>query len=517
MYTLLRAALILTIALLMCDRAGAQTSSDTTAAASQGLMKPEALDQLLAPIALYPDPLLATMLMASSYPLEVVQADRWLDENKTLKGEALKAAVARQGWDDSIKALAETPSVVSMMNDNLDWTQNLGDAVLAQQPDVMDAIQRLRSKAHANDKLASTKEQKVTLKREQGRQYIAIEPADDDTIYVPYYDPSSVYDPWPYSDFPPYYFPPPAYIGTGIVAGGIAFGLGYAIGWWRNGNNHWGGGFNWTNNNILANRPANINEIGSKWQHRPEHRQGVRYRNDDVARKFGDKNRVRNDAPDFRGRKGDQVLKPGADANRRAGDRSGDRGKVGKPGTANPRQATGTKGANQGKVADRRPAQRPKSGNHASRSRGKSANVHASRKANVQPAGARAGAGRSGMANVAARGGSFHGGANVRRGGGGGRGGGRRSDIAVKHDVVLLTRLCNGLGLYRFAYQGSNRPYVGVIAQEVERVMPAAVHRDDDGYLRVDYDRVGLKFRTYAQWLAEGAQTPSCQHEPSAR
>src|SRR5262249_14255463 len=117
------------------------------------LLKPEELDQLLAPIALYPDPLLAEVLMASAYPLDIVQAERWLRSHKNLKGDQLKAAIAKEDWDDSVKSLMATPSVLTMMNENLDWTEKLGDAVVAQQPDVMDAIQRLHAKAQANNEL----------------------------------------------------------------------------------------------------------------------------------------------------------------------------------------------------------------------------------------------------------------------------------------------------------------------------------------------------------------------------
>src|SRR6201999_3103248 len=148
----------------------------------QPTLKPEQLDQLVAPIALYPDALLANVLMASTYPLEVVEASRWADENKSLKGDALKAAVDKQSWDDSVKALTATPSVLSIMSSKLDWTQKLGDAVLTQQPDVMYAIQRLRAKAQANNKLLSNQQQKVTVRQEAGRQVVAIEPTDPNTV-----------------------------------------------------------------------------------------------------------------------------------------------------------------------------------------------------------------------------------------------------------------------------------------------------------------------------------------------
>src|SRR5215470_7274007 len=253
----------------------AQTSAPAQPQAE--VLKPEQLEALVAPIALYPDELLANVLAASTYPLEVVQADRWVKDNKTLKGDALKAAVDKQGWDDSVKALASTPDVLAMMSDKLDWSKALGDAVLAQQPDVMDAIQRLRAKAQANNKLVTTKQQKVSVRKENNKDYIVIEPAQPDTMYVPYYDPATVYGTWPYASYPPYYFGYPSYIGAGVVAAGLAFGAGWAIGRWGN---YWGGGCRWGNNNIYVNnRSTNV------WNHNSIHRQGVRYNNANVAQR----------------------------------------------------------------------------------------------------------------------------------------------------------------------------------------------------------------------------------------
>jgi len=146
-------SILLAILLLLPLTAHAQNAPAQPAASDQQLLKPEELDALVAPIALYPDTLLSLILMASTYPLEVVQAERWTEANKKLKGDELKSAVDKQAWDDSVKSLVATPSVLQMMNTKLDWTQKLGDAVLAQQPDVMDAIQRLRAKAQANKKL----------------------------------------------------------------------------------------------------------------------------------------------------------------------------------------------------------------------------------------------------------------------------------------------------------------------------------------------------------------------------
>jgi hypothetical protein len=291
-----------------------------TYAQSSQTLKPEELDQLVAPIALYPDTLLSQVLIASTYPLEVVEAERWAKQNKNLKGDALKKAVDQKKWDDSVKALAATPDVLGMMSEQLDWTQKLGDAVLAQQPDVMDAIQRLRQKAQANDKLKTTKQQKVTTTTQNNRQYIAIEPTEPNIVYVPYYDPAVVYGSWPYAAYPPYYFGAPGYIAGGLLATGLAFGAGYAVGAWASGGSLWGGNVNWGNNNININNDIDINKR-QNWQHNVEHRHGVRYNNDNVKQKFGKADVANRDQRmDFRGRDGQQVLKPGSD---RPGDRPG--------------------------------------------------------------------------------------------------------------------------------------------------------------------------------------------------
>src|SRR5436305_220840 len=225
-------------------------ASPTPAQPEQSLLKPEQLEALVAPIALYPDELLANLLAASTYPLEVVQADRWVKGNKSLKGEALKVAVDKQQWDDSVKALGSTPDVLAMMSDKIDWTKNLGDAVLAQQADVMDAVQRLRAKAQARNKLVTTKQQKVSVQRQENKEVIVIQQAQPDTMYVPYYDPATVYGEWPYAAYPPTYFGYPSYIGAGVVAAGLAFGAGWAIGRWGN---YWGGGCTRGSRNISVN------------------------------------------------------------------------------------------------------------------------------------------------------------------------------------------------------------------------------------------------------------------------
>src|SRR5262249_17382977 len=209
----------------------------TTEAPAAQLLKPAELDGLVAPIALYPDTLLANVLMAATYPLEIVRADRWLKDNSKLKDDALKAAAEQQNWDSSVKALVATPSVLQMMSERLDWTQKLGEAFLAQQQDVMDAVQRLRSRAYDRKKLSTTPQQVVTVREEQNRPMIYIEPAVPDAVYVPYYDPPVVFGDWPYADYPayPYYWGYPGYVAAGIIATGIAFGTAYALGRWATG------------------------------------------------------------------------------------------------------------------------------------------------------------------------------------------------------------------------------------------------------------------------------------------
>src|SRR3954467_5832507 len=185
--TLMALALVIAIPLAAAaqtaDKAPASSPPQANPPAQAAeLLKPEQLEALVAPIALYPDELLANVLAASTYPLEVVQADRWVKGNKSLKGDALKVGVDKQAWDDSVKALASTPDVLVMMSDKIDWTKNLGDAVLAQQPDVMDAIQRLRAKAQARNNLVTNKQQKVSVQKQDNRDVIVIEQANPDTV-----------------------------------------------------------------------------------------------------------------------------------------------------------------------------------------------------------------------------------------------------------------------------------------------------------------------------------------------
>jgi Protein of unknown function (DUF3300) len=465
----------------------------------QPALKPAELDALVAPIALYPDGLLANVLMASTYPLEVVRAERWVNQNKNLKNDALKTAAEKQAWDASVKALVAAPSVLQVMSERLDWTQKLGEAFLAQEQDVMDAVQRMRAMAYDRNKLVTTKEQVVTRKEEQNRQVISIEPAVPDTLYVPYYEPQVVYGDWPYADYPayPYYWGYPGYIAAGVIATGLAFGGAYALGRWASGGywgrgGYWGGSrINWAGGGINVNRGARVEH----WRHNPAHRQGARYNNANLQQRFGNAGRGAGIAAG--------AVAGGAAANRL---RSGTG--VNRPNTGNRAQR-----ADRGnRTHAKRPANRQAGNRQAAKRSAAARNVRSGRTRTTSRAGNyRSAAGvRSaggGRAAVARGGGGFRGGGG-RGGGGRGGGGGRRSDIRLKHDVVLLGRLDNGLGYYRFAYNGSEKTYVGVIAQEVRAVRPDAAFVGRDGYLRVSYQRLGLPFRSYDDWAASGSRLP---------
>lgn len=283
-------AVFLTFLLLVPQAVVAQSES------KEKPFKQEELDQLLAPIALYPDSLVAQILMASTYPLEVVQAERWAKQNESLTGDALTSALEQQKWDPSVKSLVNFPQVLQMMNEKVDWTQKLGDAFLAQQKDVMDTIQNLRKKAEAEGNLKTNQEQKVIVEKET--QTIIIEPSNPQVVYVPTYNPTVVYGTWWYPAYPPYYYYPPGYVAGSAL---FYFGVGVTIG------AAWGyawGGCNWGRGdvNININRNTNINTKidrskyankvstgeGGKgsWKHNPEHRKGVSYRDPSTAQKF---------------------------------------------------------------------------------------------------------------------------------------------------------------------------------------------------------------------------------------
>jgi uncharacterized membrane protein YgcG len=260
-----------------------EVAPELTGAAQQAKFKPEELEAIVAPIALYPDALLAQVLMASTYPLEIVEAARWSKANPGLKDQALQDALQKQSWDPSVKALAGFPQVLQMMNEKLDMTQKLGDAFLAQPKDVTDAVQRLRAKAMAAGNLKSGKELTYTSEKDGDQTIIIIEPTQPEVVYVPTYAPA-IYGPWPYPMYPPYYYPPP----VGYPAGGFWFGFTVGIiiggGVWARPVWHTGGVVINVNN---FNRVNHTNINNPNWQHRPEHRRGVEYRDQGSRDKFG--------------------------------------------------------------------------------------------------------------------------------------------------------------------------------------------------------------------------------------
>ncbi len=376
-------------------------------AAAQEEAKPifsqEELEQVLAPIALYPDSLLAQILMASTYPLEVVQADRWAKENKNLKGDALAAALEKQPWDPSVRSLVNFPQVLEMMSQKLDVTQKLGDAFLAQQKDVMDTIQKLRKKAEAEGNLKTTKEQKVIVEKET----IVIQSASPEVVYVPTYNPTVVYGAWPYPAYPPYPYYPPGYVPGAALFGfaaGVAVGAAWGYAW---GNCNWNGGVV----DVYVYRNANLNRHvdrgkyatqykGGKgnWQHNPEHRKGVSYRDRGTAQKFNraSTNEAIKSRENFRGR---------AEAGRQNISRGGaDQFKGGQGARAGTREAGGQR-----------------SGAFSGMDRGGNATRDMSNRGSSS---------RQGMSSGSRGGGGFGGGASRGGGGasrgGGGRGGGRR-------------------------------------------------------------------------------------------
>jgi hypothetical protein len=242
------------------------------------------LDQLLAPVALYPDPLLSQILIAATYPLETVQAARFLQQNPGLTGDALAQAAAAQPWDPSVKALLQFPSVLSMMDQQLSWTQRLGDAFLAQQANVMDTVQNLRARAQAAGNLNSTSQQQVTVQD----NVVSIQPYQPDVIYVPYYDPTLVYGNWWWPQYPPLvWVPPVAYRPAAygnLVAGGIVFGGGIFLS---------GSLFiycmpDWYHHHFIDYGPGRYvpSKPGIVWTHNPQHRLGVAYRDDATRNRF---------------------------------------------------------------------------------------------------------------------------------------------------------------------------------------------------------------------------------------
>jgi hypothetical protein len=259
----------------------------------QQILTPDQLDSLVAPIALYPDPILSQVLVASTYPLEIVEAARWLSQNSSLQGKALVDAAAKQTWDASVQALVVLPDLLKRLNQDITWTSDLGNTFLAQQEGVMEAVQRMRQKAQSRGALQSNEEQQVTTTTQNGSTYIEIVPASPQVVYVPEYNPVAVWGPPAYYPYPPIYYPP--YSGAIIAASAISFGVGIAVGAiWGGGWGGWGWGCGWGRNNVVINnnfiRSNNFNRVnvanGNNWVHNPVHRAGVPYNNRNVANQF---------------------------------------------------------------------------------------------------------------------------------------------------------------------------------------------------------------------------------------
>jgi hypothetical protein len=451
------------------------------------VFKPEEIEQLVAPIALYPDSLVSQILMASTYPLEVVEAARWLRANKTLKGDALTTALEKQTWDPSVKSLVNFPQVLDMMNEKLDLTQRLGDAFLAQQKDVLDAIQRLRAMAQAQGNLKTTKEQTVIVERPPAQTtvveqpaaqttvveqpaaqttIIKIEPANPQVVYVPTYNPTVVYGAWPYPAYPPYTYYPPGYAAATAAlsfTAGVALGAAWGYAW---GGCNWRGGDVDINVNRNTNFNTNINRqryqsnfqarglnAQGAWQHDASHRRGVAYRDQGTAQRFnrGTNAQAAQAREAFRGRaeSGRQELaRGGADRIGQAGarERAGTGSREGRQASTRERAGAGSREARagdrgglsgrEGGLGDRS-AQRgggAQAGSFGGAGRGRESDAFQGlgRGGDVRNASARGSSSWSGGSRAAgsggvqrASGGSYGGGGGgVQRGGGGGSGGG---------------------------------------------------------------------------------------------
>jgi hypothetical protein len=276
----------------MQQKPQANAASQASPGAQDAKLSNDQLDSLVAPIALYPDPLLAQTLVACTYPLEIVQLQQWLEQNKKLKGKELTAAVEKQSWDPSIQAMAAFPDLVKQLSENIKWTDELGNAFLAQQSEVMDAVQRMRAKAVEKGALKTTEQQKVETKVVENKTVVVVQPASTEVVYVPSYSPAVVWGA-PYYPYPVMAYP--AYPAGGMLLGfgvGVAMGAAWGGGGWG-WNTGWGGNndININRNNTFVN---NSNRAGNRyggangsWRHNPQHRGGAPYANRSTANRYG--------------------------------------------------------------------------------------------------------------------------------------------------------------------------------------------------------------------------------------
>jgi len=301
---LLEFALVVTLSCILVGDGGvarAQAPAPATPpAAPRQILSADQLNDLVAPIALYPDPVLSQVLVASTYPLEIVEAEQWLQQNTTLSGTQLMDAARQQNWDPSVTALVAFPDVLARLNQDIRWTTDLGNAFLAQQSDVMTAVQHLRAQAQANGKLSSSPQQTVTTETQGGQSAIQIEPANPQVVYVPSYDPMYIWGPPAWGYYPPLYYPA---FGYGFFPGiDIGFCFGGWGGWGWGGWGGWGWGPNWFGHNVFINngffsrygfRGGFGGGFGGRgfggrsiWAHDPSHRLGVAYPNHQLAGRF---------------------------------------------------------------------------------------------------------------------------------------------------------------------------------------------------------------------------------------
>ena len=448
------AGLVVGLIAAACDL-HAQTTQTPTApsaeaaapAAQTASFKSEEIDALVAPIALYPDSLLAQVLMASTYPLEVVQAARWVKTNPSVKGDAAVKAVEGQLWDVSVKSLVAFPQVLQPMDEKLDWTQKLGDAFLAQKEDVFAAVQRLRARAQKSGNLQSNEQQKVTVEPAESvvqpqQTIVRIEPANPEVIYVPAYNPTVVYGAWSAPSYPPYYWPPPpAYYPGYALASGLAWGVGLAAAGAIFSDCDWGGNDVDIDIDRATNIDRNVNRTNiqnGKWQHDPGHRQGVAYRDNATRERYGRNAAGAEARGAYRGREGvdatrNQLAQRSGTADRGAvGDRSGtgDRGGVGDRSGTGHRDGVDHRGGagDRGGMGDSGGV--PGVGD---RGQGFEAGAGGDRAGGRDNAFQGVGAGGAaqhdfnrGHSSTQFSGGGRAGGGGMARGGGGGRGGGRR-------------------------------------------------------------------------------------------
>ena len=362
------------LALLLCvSVVFAQTTElgPVDSAPAQSAFTQQELDQMLAPVALYPDSLLSQILMASTYPIEVVQAARWSRANPGLSGDAAVKAVEQNNWDPSVKSLVAFPQVISMMDEKLDWMERLGDAFLSQQQQVMDTVQQLRQKAQAAGNLQSNENVRV----EPQGQTIVIEQANPQIVYVPYYNPTVVYGPWWYPEYPPVYWGPwPGYYARPGFGAGFYWGAGITIG-----AGFFFGAFDWPHrhvtvvnvNNYYYRPPARApNGPPGGWYHDPGHRRGVPYRDPVLRQEFGRRDTRPDARREFRGNEPQRVQGPNARPDVRNGPNNRPEPRDNRPDQRDRAQQrpdgnVRPNGANAGRIETRNVPAQPNAGNDA--------------------------------------------------------------------------------------------------------------------------------------------------------